>query len=221
MQYKIPQEMNVEDKVIGPFTLRQFVFVFVAVMITVTVMILLMNLGMSMVPSLIIGSFFGSFSLLVCFVPYNGKPLYTFAIPFTSFFIKPRQRVWKKTDEKKKNPDIPKNNNIETENTNQVAPQKESLESAESKIEEISLMVDTGGAYGMPKVAKNETSPKTALDKTNPSIEKDLQEARKKVEAQNPNTEPLISDVATVDPKKKFEYNSPDTSKYKIDEIEK
>lgn len=213
--------MNVEDKVIGPFTLRQFVFVFVAAMVTVVAMILLMNLGMSMVPSLIVGGFFGSFSLLVCFVPYNGKPIYTFAIPFTSFFIKPRQRVWKKTDEKPKNTDMSKSNNNGTENIEQVAPQKESLESAEDKIEEISLMVDTGGAYGMPRVAKSETNPSTVFDKTNPTIDKNLQEARKKVEKQNPHTEPLISDISTVDPKKKFEYNSPDTSKYKIDEIEK
>lgn len=204
---------------IGPFTLKQFVFVFVAAMVTVIVMVFMTNLGMSMVPSLIIGAFFGSFSLLVCFVPYNGKPIYTFVPSFVSFIIKPRQRVWKKIDEQQQKTSISSGDAPATENIEQLAPQKASLESAESKIEEISLMVDTGGAYGMPRVAKSETNPSTIFDKNSPGIDKSLQEAREKLEVENPSTEPLISDIATVDPKKKFEYASPDTSKYKIDEV--
>ncbi len=215
MQHKIPQEMNVEDKIIGPFTLKQFGFVFVAVVVTVIVMALLMNLGMSTITAVIIGAFFGSFSLLICFVPYNGRPVYTHIIPFAIFISKPRQRVWKKENDQGSKPqtDQVKSDTIQGQNL----PPKAPLENAEGEIEKISLMVDTGGAYGLQNKV-NEIKAETVFDKGDAVIDQSLEDARKKVEAKQPGKEPLISEMASINPAKKYNYKKPDITGYKIEE---
>ncbi len=210
--------MNVEDKIIGPFTLRQFAFVFVAAIVTVIVMLILTKLGMSMMPSLLVGAFFGSFSLLACFIKFNGRPFYAFAGAFLYFFMKPRQRAWKKTNDQIKK-QSPEQKNTTAPEKEPLPPKKASLEGAEGEIERISLMIDTGGAYNTQGTSKSKTDPNTIFDKSSPTTNKNLEEARKEVEKKNSGTEDVISNMATIDPKKKFEYTSPNTSKYKVDDV--
>jgi len=51
-QYKIPQEINIEDKVIGPFTLKGFGFVFSGVAVTFIFMIVLTGIGFDLILSI-------------------------------------------------------------------------------------------------------------------------------------------------------------------------
>lgn len=222
MQEKIPQEVNVEDKIVGPFTLKQFGFVFTGTGIAVTVMAIFMKLGLDTVPSIIIGGFFGSFALVLGFFPFNGRPLYVYTMPLISFLTKPRQRIWKKTTE-----GAPAKERAE-EATSQIAamsdmpsaPQKKDLKSIEREIEDLSLTVDTKGLYGISR-GKTADSPDTVFDRGIPAVDEALEKNREKNPATAAVSEPTVSELASIDPNKKFEYEKPDTSRYKIEDMNK
>lgn len=221
MQYKIPQEVDIEDKIIGPFTLKGFGFVFGAIATTFLVMAIFTTIGLSFLPSIFIGGLFGCLFLIAGFVPYNGKPMYTFSGSLVNFFFKPRKRVWKKiNDEPKKAQPKPKTDSPVTKDE-KVAPGKANIENVEKQIEELSLTIDTAGAYstysGAPKVAPDK-GPVDLFSKHDPRIEHEIEKARQEVETKTPAPEPTISEIASVDPKKEFKYEQPDTTGYKIDE---
>lgn len=212
MQFKIPQEINVEDKVVGPFTLRSFGFVFAFFVIMAVFVVIFTGVGISLIGSIIIGTIIGSPALVAGFVPYNGKPIYTYSGHFITYLFKPRKRVWKKYVE----PVSLKPKKEEQVEIVEGPPQKASLLDAEKQIEELSLMVDTGGAYSSMQKKLPAEEPETFMDKSNVAIEKALEETGEKVKT---NPEPSISDLASVDPEKKFTYEQPDTKGYyKVDE---
>lgn len=209
-QYKIPQEINVEDKIIGPFTLRSFGFVFAGVTIAIVILVALMNIGLTFMPALVVGIIFGSIALIFGFVPFNGKPLYVYVPSFFSFFIKPRQRVWKKTEEHIKQPTVTK---TEPKLEDVIPkPQKENLRDVESEIEKISLTVDTGGVYNQSDVR----DPNTVFEKQRKNLNQELEKSKA---TQVAGKEPVISNLSSVNPDKKFRYDFPDTSNYQVDNI--
>jgi len=221
MQYKIPQEVDVEDKIIGPFTLKGFGFIFAAVATTLTIMAMVGAIGLSLFPSIAIGAVFGSLFLIVGFVPYNGKPMYTFTGSLVGFVFKPRQRVWKKISDEPQKVQPKSETSTPARQEGVHAPGKASIESVEKQIEDLSLTIDTGGAYdsyvATPKVAPA-NEPTDVFSKHDPRIEHEIEKAREEVENKAPAPEPTISEIATVDPEKEFTYQRPDTSGYNIDE---
>ncbi len=222
MQYKIPQEIDIEDKIIGPFTLKGFGFVFATIVTALTFLAILSSFGLNFILALIIGLFFGSFFLIIGFVPFNGKPMYTFGKPLLDFLMKPRQRVWKKVIvEPKQAPQKPEREEVKKEITLPQAPIKANVDTIEDKIENLALTVDTGGTYNtygkMKKEVKDEAP--DIFSKNDPRVDMEIKKAEKQAEKENPAPEPTISEMATVDPQKKFDYKHPDTSGYKIDEV--
>jgi len=212
MQFKIPQEIDVEDKVVGPFTVRSFGFVFSFFVIMALFAVIFTGTGMSLLGSLIIGGLLASPALALGFVPYNGKPIYTYSGHFVSFLFKPRKRIWKKYVA----PANPKKKEEEEEKPVQMTPQKASLKDAEQKIEELSLTVDTAGAYSSRQAPPPKDETKTFMDKDNVTVEKALKETAAEVPV---SSEPPISELATEDPDKKFDYQEVDTKGYKVGEM--
>ena len=212
MQFKIPQEINVEDKVVGPFTLKSFGFIFAFCTVVAVLVVVLRSSGLSLFGSIFLGAIIASPVLAVGFFPYNGKPAYTYSGHFVAFMFKPRKRVWKK-DVKQVRMEPEKE---ETQEVVQGPPQKASLQEAEGEIEKLSLMVDTGGAYSSMQKKMPSEEPETFMDKGNVTVEKALQQTGEKIK---PSTEPAISDLASVDPNKRFKYEQPDTAGYRVDEV--
>jgi hypothetical protein len=72
MQYPVPQFTDVEDKIIGPLTLKQFGIIFAAA--------ILIFLGFSATKSILVLIFlvlvFGIPALGLAFAPFNGRPIY-------------------------------------------------------------------------------------------------------------------------------------------------
>ncbi len=220
MQYKIPQEVDIEDKIVGPFTLKGFGFIFAAAVTAILCLVIFMRLGLSFIPSIIVGGFFGSLFIILGFLPFNGRPIYTFTLPLIQFFTKPRQRVWKKEIEKPKpvrKPDEEEKAKAQTPEARN--PIKQPLTSVEKQIEEISLTVDTGGAYSVNQMQEPRNQAGDIFEEgSSERIEQELEKAREEVESKNTKPEPTISKMASIDPEKKFDYEYPDTSKYTIDE---
>ncbi len=213
MQYKIPQEFNVEDKIIGPFTLKGFGFIFAAAVVAL-VCVVSLSKHIGFIPSVLIGALLGSVFIIVGFIPFNGRPMYTFASPFINFLIKPRQRVWRREVETAKKPQTANKPAATTEAKPGNTPAKADVSSIAEKIEDIALTVDTGGAYAGSQA---ETAG-DILEKGSPTVEQALQKAQAEASRKKQRPEPAISEMASVDPDKKFGYERPDTSKYKIDE---
>ncbi len=91
MQFQIPQFIEIEDKIAGPLTLKQLLF-------------LLGAGGLSVVSYfiftfwlwLIITAILAAISVSFAFLKYNGQPMLKIAIIALGFLWKPRLYVWKR-----------------------------------------------------------------------------------------------------------------------------
>ncbi len=89
-QYKVPQDVEAEDKLIGPFSFRQFIYLGV-VALCIAVMFGLCQLfpGLIIIP-LPIAVFF-----LVLALPLRkDQPMETYLTAVIRFYLKPRKRLW-------------------------------------------------------------------------------------------------------------------------------
>ena len=111
MQFSVPQFTEVEDKIIGPLTLRQFLILLVGAVIIFILFSVLGNLVVFLIISLPIAGFF----LFAAFGTYNGKTLGDLMVTGASFFSDPTSYVFhkgsgsfakveKKTPKKEKEP---------------------------------------------------------------------------------------------------------------------
>jgi hypothetical protein len=92
MQFPVPQFTDVEDKIIGPLTVKQFGIIF-AVGIVVF-------LGYSMTKSLLVTVFLfvslGLPALGLALVPFNGRPMYTFIGKLIKFLTSTKVLIFHK-----------------------------------------------------------------------------------------------------------------------------
>ena len=88
--YKVPQDVEAEDKLLGPFSFRQFVFLIIAVVSLGAAYILariLLPLGLIPVP---IALFFGALALPL----RKDQPMEVYLAAVISFMLKPKKRLW-------------------------------------------------------------------------------------------------------------------------------
>lgn len=92
MQFPVPQFTDVEDKIIGMLTLKQFGIVFAAGVV--------IFLGYSATKSILVLIFlfmlFGVPALALAFVPYNGRPIYNTLGNFVKFLSSPKVLIFHK-----------------------------------------------------------------------------------------------------------------------------
>lgn len=137
MKYTVPQFIDVEDKIIGPLTTRQFLIL----LLTAGLMFLdfkLFDFGLFLataIPTFALGGTFAFFRV-------NGQPFHFFLLNMVQTLKRPALRVWDKeySDEElrfiiKTPPPPPPPKRI----------RKEAL--ATTKLTELSLVVNTGGVY--------------------------------------------------------------------------
>ncbi len=89
MQFSIPQFIEVEDKVIGPLTVRQFIYLVIGGVMMV-VYWSLADLALFILLSLITITVVAAFA----FVKINGRPFQIFLTAFIQFQTKPKLRTW-------------------------------------------------------------------------------------------------------------------------------
>lgn len=147
MQFTVPQFIDVESKIIGPISVRQFVillagagFIFLDYQIFFKV-----NFFFFAITSVFLLALSGTFA----FLKINGRPFYYFLLNIFITFKEPRLRVWNKkfskSDYKVK---------VEKVRPPIVIPHKKAL--SVSKLTQLSLIVDTGGAYQEEEALKAE-----------------------------------------------------------------
>lgn len=136
-QFVVPQFIDAEDKILGPITVRQFV-----IMLLDLFMIFLINRLVTFGIFLVIGIPVFGLGAILAFVKVNGQPFHFFLINVIATFKKPTARIWNKnlSDEDLK---------IYLKEVPPPPAPPTVIKSAisKSKLSELSLIVNTGGAY--------------------------------------------------------------------------
>ena len=88
-QFVVPQFIDVEAKIIGPVTVRQFLIIVAAGMILVVAWKLV-----DLVTFAILALIIGGSALLVAFVPINGRPFHYFLLNVMENKRRPKKRIW-------------------------------------------------------------------------------------------------------------------------------
>lgn len=134
-QFVVPQFIDVEDKIIGPITTRQFIILLVGAII-IGIFYKVFDFTLFIVSGLAMLAIAGTFA----FLKINGRPFHYFILNLFQTFKRPKLRIWyfiaKEIDYK-----------IEDENfapAPKTAPEKHYTA---SRLAELSLVVDTQGAY--------------------------------------------------------------------------
>ena len=150
MQYAIPQFIDVEDKVIGPLTVRQFMYLIAGVVLMVfwwSIADLTLFIFLSVITVGIAGT--------MAFLKINGRPIPAYAASVLQFFTKPRLRVWFK------DPTV-KNIAISNRFKHQIAVGEGDVkqEVTKGKLEELSNILDLQPEYyGQPGPGTTESNP--------------------------------------------------------------
>ncbi|HEY0965063.1 MAG TPA: PrgI family protein [Candidatus Saccharimonadales bacterium] len=88
--YKVPQDVEADDKLIGPFSFRQFIYlVIVAGAIALAWVLSQLFIGLAILPLPII-LFFGALALPL----RKDQPMETYLAALVSFYLKPHRRIW-------------------------------------------------------------------------------------------------------------------------------
>ncbi|MDO8513637.1 MAG: PrgI family protein [bacterium] len=98
MQVPVPKDIDLEDKIIGPMTLRQFLYVLVGGTIAYTVFQKIGGPQGNNQLAIMLAIPIALFSLALAFMKIQGRPLGDFLVSTLIFFIRPRQRIWRKHD---------------------------------------------------------------------------------------------------------------------------
>lgn len=88
--YKVPQDVEADDKLIGPFSFRQFIYlIIVALAIALAWVLGNLFIGLAIIPLPII-IFFGTLALPL----RKDQPMEIFMAAMVAFYLKPRMRLW-------------------------------------------------------------------------------------------------------------------------------
>ncbi len=137
-QFVVPQFLDVEPKIIGPITARQFLIVLGVVLIEFVIWRLFLNIAFI----LLLGLPVGGIGLIFAFAKVNGQPFHYIALNMLQTLRRPQRRVWDKilTDGEirvlMKKEDVP---------LPPVKHHKTPLSA--SRLSELTLVVNTGGVY--------------------------------------------------------------------------
>ncbi len=137
-QYIVPQFIDVEDKILGPLAVRQFIIIISGVGLIVGAYQLVYKLANQF--SAFLFSSFGIVLAMIAFafVKVNGRPFHQFLLNVLQSFKNPRMRLWnneagERLAYRREPPPPPP------------IPTKQPL--TQTKLAQLSMLVDTGGAY--------------------------------------------------------------------------
>ncbi|HET9411715.1 MAG TPA: PrgI family protein, partial [Candidatus Saccharimonadales bacterium] len=88
--YKVPQDVEADDKLIGPFSFRQFIYIIIAIIsIALAWGLAQVFIGLALIPLPLI-IFFGALALPL----RKDQPMEIYLAAVVSFYLKPRKRLW-------------------------------------------------------------------------------------------------------------------------------
>src|SRR3989338_3325902 len=142
MQYPVPQFIDLEPKIIGSITVRQFFMLAIAIG-AIFLFFKYADTGLFIFSSVIIGFV----TIVVGFVRINGRPFHFFIINLLdTIFRAKHMMVWRKEMPQKQPKKVSDKKDKEPVQVNYVALMREKVKTR-SRLSDLSLLVDTGGYY--------------------------------------------------------------------------
>jgi len=136
-QFLVPQFIDVEDKIFGPITTRQFIILLVAgLIIFITYKLADFTLFIFLLAVL------GGFSLVLAFVKINGQVFHYFILNIFQTMRRPSRRIWQKKFTKEDLKD-----SIQSAKYEIPELAKEIKRVSYNRIRDLTLIVNTGGYY--------------------------------------------------------------------------
>lgn len=136
-QFVVPQFIDVEDKILGPITTRQFAILMVDGLVMFIVYKILSLPWAILTDVLLLTS-----GLVLAFVRINGQPFHYFLLNVLQTWRRPKIRVWNK---ELSDAEIIALSKVEPPPPPPIKPYKEALTT--SRLSELALVVNTGGVY--------------------------------------------------------------------------
>jgi hypothetical protein len=136
-QFTVPQFIDAEDKILGPLTVRQFAILMLAFLVDTLLYKLLsfVTFLLVAVPILVLAG-------VIAFVKINGQPFHFFVLNLVQTLKRPRLRAWDKTPTDAEL----KMYTRKAEAPPPPPPPRKTLGTT-SRLQELTLVVNTGGAY--------------------------------------------------------------------------
>ena len=100
-QFQVPQFIETESKIVGPLTLRQFIYLAVAGLLSFFLFFVLKTIIWIFLTALL-----GLIAASFAFIKYNGRPLTTVIINALQYYWNPRMYLWQREDAKANMPQI-------------------------------------------------------------------------------------------------------------------
>jgi hypothetical protein len=136
-QFTVPQFIDVEDKIFGPITTRQFVILLVAGL-TLFVAFKLADTTLF----IFLLAFIGGLAIIIAFVKINGQAFHYFILNIIQTLRRPSRRLWNKEYTPQELRESIKESVVKTVEADEPAPKM-----SYTKIRDLSLQVNTGGYY--------------------------------------------------------------------------
>jgi len=136
MQFVVPQFIDVEAKIIGPISPKQFIVLIITCGL-IFISYKLADFTLFIIEAIFI---FGA-GVTLAFLKVNNQPVYYFLLSLIQVFKKPNIRVWKR----EKMVVLERKVKKKKEKAEEAIIPRQILSS--SKLSEISLLVNTGGRY--------------------------------------------------------------------------
>lgn len=136
-QFVVPQFIDVEDKIFGPITTRQFLILLAA---GITIFVAYRYADVALFAT--IATLVGGGAIIFAFVKVNGQVFHYFLLNIVQTMKKPSLRIWSKQHSKK-----------ELDYLRKLTATEEATEEVQKKtvrkrhIRDLSLVVNTGGYY--------------------------------------------------------------------------
>lgn len=136
-QFVVPQFIDVEDKIFGPVTTRQFLILLIAGLI-LFIAFKLADTGLF----IFLLATLGGFALILAFVKINGQSFHYFLLNLFQTLRRPSRRIWYKLDTKDELDQLRKMEKVELPEKVSVVPNL-----SYSRLRDLALSVNTGGYY--------------------------------------------------------------------------
>ena len=161
-QFVVPQFIDVENKIFGPVTARQFV-------------LLIIWGGMEfgayklfdIVPFVIVTLILSAFFAPMAFVKPNGKPFHYYLLSVYKAKARPNMRVWHNHDVFIASPEIKSNREMRDAKRKETERQFAQKTTKPSRLSELSLIADTGGIYEGEQTEEETEKTMESLQKPN------------------------------------------------------
>ncbi|MDA3840468.1 MAG: PrgI family protein [Patescibacteria group bacterium] len=141
-QFTVPQFIDVEDKIFGPITVRQFVIILAG-----SLMLFVIFKFFSLLYLLTVGVFILVNMILFAFFKVAGRPFHFFVLNFIQTLLKASLRVWKNIPSGEVKEEII-SQKIETKRIRK-------RQYTSSRLAELSLIVDTQGKFRHEELKEN------------------------------------------------------------------